>query len=78
MVAVAARYALRMTARKLLVRQAVIAVIVGFVIYLSRGIAAGIGYGLAFYAISTPLAIWAERRRARCDVTEPDEPDEPA
>ncbi len=54
-----------MTARKLLIRQAVLAVVVGFVIYLSRGIAAGIGYGLAFYAISTPLAIWAERRKAR-------------
>ncbi len=54
-----------MTVQKLLIRQAVIAVIVGFVIYLSRGITAGIGYGLAFYAISTPLAIWAERRKAR-------------
>jgi hypothetical protein len=53
------------TVQKLLIRQAVIAVIVGVVIYLSRGIAAGIGYGLAFYAISTPLAIWAERRKAR-------------
>jgi predicted PurR-regulated permease PerM len=56
------------SARKLLVRQAVIAVIVGVVIYLSRGIAAGIGYGLAFYVISTPLAIWVERRRARHDL----------
>ena len=59
-----------MTARKLLVRQAVIAVVVGVVIYLSRGVAAGIGYGIAFYVISTPLAIWVERRRARRDVTE--------
>ncbi len=59
------------TAQKLLVRQALIAVVVGVVIYLSRGVGAGIGYGLAFYAISTPLAIWVERRRAnQRDATE--------
>ena len=63
----------RVTARRLLIRQAVLAVVVGFVIYLSRGVASGIGYGLAFYAISTPLAIWAERRRA--DRAGPDQPD---
>ena len=68
----------RVTARRLLIRQALLAVVVGFVIYLSRGITAGIGYGIAFYAISTPLAIWASaarpatppptrvRRRRRC------------
>ena len=28
---------------------------------------AGIGYGIAFYVISTPLAIWAERRKAQRD-----------
>jgi hypothetical protein len=61
----AASYACRVTTQRLLIRQAVLAVVVGFVIYLSRGVAAGIGYGLAFYAISTPLAIWAERRKAR-------------
>ncbi len=60
----------RVTARKLLVRQAVIAVVVGVVIYLSRGIGAGIAYGVLFYAISTPLAIWAERWRARRDQAE--------
>lgn len=61
-----------MTARKLLIRQAVLAVVLGFVIYLSRGVAAGIGYGFAFYAISTPLAIWAERRRARTAAADQD------
>ena len=54
-----------MTARRLLIRQAVVAVVVGVVIYLSQGITAGIGYGIAFYVISTPLAIWAERRKAQ-------------
>jgi predicted PurR-regulated permease PerM len=58
------------SARKLLVRQAVIAVVVGVVIYLTQGLAAGIGYGVAFYVISTPLAIWVERRRARPDPGE--------
>ena len=58
-------YAPGVTTQRLLIRQAVLAVVVGFVIYLSRGVTAGIGYGLAFYAISTPLAIWAERRKAR-------------
>jgi hypothetical protein len=53
------------TARRLLIRQAVLAVVVGVVIYLSRGITSGVGYGIAFYVISTPLAIWAERRRAQ-------------
>lgn len=57
-----------MTAQRLLIRQALVAVIVGFVIYLSRGLTAGIGYGIAFYAISTPLAIWVERRRAQRDA----------
>jgi hypothetical protein len=61
------------TARRLLIRQALLAVVVGFVIYLSRGITAGVGYGIAFYAISTPLAIWAERRRAqRAEADQPD------
>ena len=62
-----------MTARRLLIRQALLAVVVGFVIYLSRGITSGIGYGIAFYAISTPLAIWVERRRAeRAEADQPD------
>ena len=52
-----------MTVQKLLIRQAVIAVIVGFVIYLSRGITAGIGYGLAFYA---------SRRRSRSGTEQPE------
>ena len=64
-----------MTARKLLIRQAVLAVVVGFVISLSSGATAGIGYGIAFYAISTPIAIWIERRRA-AQRSEPDVPDE--
>lgn len=51
-------------------RQALIAVVVGVVIYLSRGVASGIGYGIAFYVISTPLAIWAERWRAKRDLTD--------
>jgi hypothetical protein len=59
-----------MTTQRLLIRQAVLAVIIGVVIYLSRGVASGIGYGLAFYAISTPLAIWAERRKARLNATD--------
>jgi hypothetical protein len=58
------------TDRRLLIRQAAIAVVVGAVIYLSRGVTSGIGYGIAFYVISTPLAIWAERRRARADEPE--------
>jgi hypothetical protein len=58
------------TVRRLLVRQALIAVVVGVVIYLSRGVASGIGYGIAFYVISTPLAIWAERWRAKRDLTD--------
>ena len=64
----------RVTTRRLLIRQALLAVVVGFVIYLSRGVPSGIGYGIAFYVISTPLAIWAERRRAR--GVEADRPDE--
>jgi hypothetical protein len=48
--------------------------VVGFVISLSSGATAGIGYGIAFYAISTPIAIWIERRRAQ--RSEPDVPDE--
>jgi hypothetical protein len=59
------------TTRRLLIRQALLAVVVGFIIYLSRGIGSGIGYGLAFYAISTPLAIWAERRKARHAAADP-------
>jgi hypothetical protein len=59
-----------MTTQRLLIRQAGWAVVVGVIIYLGRGVAAGIGYGLAFYAISTPLAIWAERRKARHNAAE--------
>jgi F0F1-type ATP synthase assembly protein I len=62
-----ASYASGVTVQRLLVRQALIAVVVGVVIYLSRGVTSGIGYGIAFYVISTPLAIWAERHRAKRD-----------
>ncbi len=54
-----------MSWQTLIWRQAMFAVGVGLVIYLSKDLPTALIYAAAFYAISTPLAIWVERRRAR-------------
>ena len=64
-----------MDLKKLIVRQLIFGVVVGAVIAFSRGIPTGIGYGILFVVISTPIAYWVEQRRARLRDEQADGPD---